>query len=123
MAIATRSTLLQGLRCRACGELQPADERYVCAECLGPIEPEYELDRSRAEDLRAEIAEGPRTLWRYAPLLPVRDAVGDSPVGWTPLIPAPRLSAVSPVGWTPLIPAPRLSAALGITHLYVKDDT
>ena len=106
MAIATRSTLLQGLRCRACGELQPADERYVCAECLGPIEPEYELDRSRAEDLRADIAEGPRTLWRYAPLLPVRDAVGDSPVGWTPLIPAPRLGA-----------------ALGITHLYVKDDT
>ncbi|TMB61183.1 MAG: threonine synthase [Chloroflexi bacterium] len=86
MAIATRSTLLQGLRCRACGELQPADERYVCAECLGPIEPEYDLDRSRAEDLRAEITEGPRTLWRYAPLLPVRDAVGDSPVGWTPLI-------------------------------------
>src|SRR5256886_5410670 len=106
MAIATRSTLLQGLRCRACGELQPADERYVCAECLGPIEPEYDLDRSRAEDLRAEITEGPRTLWRYAPLLPVRDAVGDSPVGWTPLIPAPRLGA-----------------ALGITHLYIKDDS
>ena len=59
MAIATRSTLLQGLRCRACGELQPADERYVCAECLGPIEPEYDLDRSRAEDLRAEIMAAP----------------------------------------------------------------
>src|SRR5438094_3099495 len=106
MAIATRSTLLQGLRCRACGELQPADERYVCAECLGPIEPEYDLDRSRAEDLRAEITEGPRTLWRYAPLLPVRDAVGDSPVGWTPLIPAPRLGA-----------------AIGIERLLLKDDT
>ena len=36
-------TALRGLRCRACAALQPADERYVCGECLGPIEPEYDL--------------------------------------------------------------------------------
>ena len=34
---------LRGLRCRACHVLQPADERYVCGECYGPIEPEYDL--------------------------------------------------------------------------------
>jgi threonine synthase len=27
------------------------------------------------------------------------------------------------VGWTPLYPAPRLAAALGLKHLWVKDDT
>jgi threonine synthase len=106
MAILLRPTLLNGLRCRACGVLQAADERYVCAECLGPIEPEYALERSQARELRARIADGPRTLWRYAPLLPVAAPIDESAAGWTPLLAAPRLGA-----------------ALGIERLYLKDDT
>src|ERR1043165_9974947 len=35
MAIATQTTLLQGLRCRACGQLQPLADRYVCEPRLG----------------------------------------------------------------------------------------
>ncbi|HEY6959953.1 MAG TPA: threonine synthase [Candidatus Limnocylindria bacterium] len=100
-----RSTLL-GFRCRACHALQPADERYVCGECLGPIEPEYDLAALEPDVLRWEIEQGPRTLWRYAPLLPVRE---------------PR--SHYPVGLTPLIRATRLGAALGIDELYLKDDT
>ena len=99
-------TALRGLRCRACGALQPADERYVCGECLGPIEPEYDLDIFDAETLRVDIERGPASLWRYAPLLPV----------------APPTSHW-PVGWTPLIEAHRLGDALGIKRLYLKDDT
>src|SRR5438876_1056492 len=38
----TSASRLRGLRCRACHVLQPADERYVCGECYGPIEPEYD---------------------------------------------------------------------------------
>src|SRR5712691_3505587 len=102
---ATRS-LLRGLRCRACGALQPADERYVCGACLGPIEPDYALDAIAADDLRSWIERGPRSLWRYAPLLPVAEPATHYPVGWTPLIAAPRLGAV-----------------LGIDQLYLKDDT
>ncbi len=97
---------LQGVRCRACGTLQPADERYVCGECLGPIEPEYDLAAFDRDELRESIARGPRTLWRYAPLLPVR-------------APASHYE----VGWTPLLRAERLGAALGIERLYLKDDT
>src|SRR5207247_6774621 len=97
---------LRGLRCRACGALQPADERYVCAECLGPIEPEYDLDFFETETLRADIERGPASLWRYAPLLPVAAPA----THW-------------PVGWTPLIEAERLGDALGIERLYFKDDT
>ena len=41
--ILKETTALRGLRCRACAALQPADDRYVCGECLGPIEPEYDL--------------------------------------------------------------------------------
>jgi threonine synthase len=52
-------------------------------------------------------------MWRYLPLLPVRAA------------PARRLAqptVLAGVGWTPLLAAPRLAAALGLKHLWVKDD-
>src|SRR5438128_2311099 len=104
--IVTRRTALRGLRCRACGALQPADERYVCADCYGPIAPEYDLASRSAQELRDEIESGPRSLWRYAPLLPVAEPVSHYAVGWTPLVPAPRLAA-----------------AIGVDELYLKDDT
>jgi threonine synthase len=47
------------------------------------------------------------SIWRYKPLLPVE-----------PDAPVPPLQ----IGWTPLYPAPRLGAALGLRHLWVKDD-
>jgi len=97
---------LRGLRCRACHVLQPADERYVCGECYGPIEPEYDLAAFDTESLRAEIERGPLSLWRYAPLLPVA---------------APRGHFA--VGWTPLVEAPRLGAAIGVARLFLKDDS
>ena len=101
-----RSVRLLGLRCRACGVLQPADERYVCGECFGPIEPAYDTEAFDARELRFEIENGPRSLWRYAPLLPVAE---------------PKTHYA--VGWTPLLHAPRLGARLGIERLYLKDDT
>lgn len=101
-----RPPALLGVRCRACGRLQPADERYVCGECFGPIEPEYDLPSLDPTELRAGIANGPRSLWRYAALLPVAEPTAH----W-------------PVGWTPLVHAPRLGARLGIDRLYLKDDT
>src|SRR5919201_2955586 len=100
------SRTLRGLRCRACGTLQPADERYVCAECYGPIEPEYDLTALDATELRAEIERGPASLWRYAALLPVREHASHYAVGWTPLLEAPRLGA-----------------AIGVPRLYLKDDS
>ncbi len=97
---------LKGLRCRACGALQPADERYICGECLGPVEPEYDLAAFDPPTLRWEIEHGPRSLWRYAPLLPVTEP-----------------STHYAVGWTPLLPASRLGGAIGVERLYLKDDT
>ncbi|MDO8506937.1 MAG: threonine synthase [Candidatus Limnocylindria bacterium] len=86
--------------------LQPADERYVCGECFGPIEPAYDLESLDRAALRREIEQGPRSLWRYASFLPVAEPVSHYPVGWTPLIQAPRLGA-----------------AIGVEQLYLKDDT
>ena len=53
---------LLGLRCRACHALQPADERYICGECYGPIEPEYDLASFDTTARRDEIATALHTL-------------------------------------------------------------
>lgn len=97
---------INGLRCRSCGVLQPRDERFVCEHCLGAVEPEYDLASLAEGGLRELIERGPRTLWRYAPLLPC----------------APPARGLA-VGWTPLTQAPRLGDALGIDDLWLKDDT
>lgn len=106
MTTITIADHVQGLRCRSCGALQPRDERYVCERCLGAVEPEYDLPSLGASDLRSRVEQGPRTIWRYAPLLPCAE-------------PAQRLE----VGWTPLIPAPRLGKAIGVDDLWLKDDS
>src|SRR5438309_2465385 len=102
----TSASRLRGLRCRACHVLQPADDRYVCGDCYGPIEPEYDLASFDTESLRDEIERGPLSLWRYAPLLPVAQPRGHFAVGWTPLVEAPRLGA-----------------AIGVARLFLKDDS
>src|SRR5437762_6031904 len=101
-----RASRLRGLRCRACHALAPADERYICAECYGPIEPEYDLASFDTKALRDQIEGGPLSLWRYAPLLPVAAPGGHFTVGWTPLVEASRLGA-----------------AIGVARLLVKDDS
>src|SRR5207248_4122002 len=95
-----------GLRCRVCGEGYPLDPVHVCERCFGPLEVAYD-DAALARDLtRERIAAGPPTLWRYKPLLPIAST---SPID---------LGA----GWTPLLRAERLGRALGLDHLYIKND-
>jgi threonine synthase len=92
-----------GLHCANCGDAYPLEARYACDRCFGPVEPAYDTAALRRELTRERIERGPRTLWRYADLLPVTPAAGSLPVGCTPLLPAPRLAAT-----------------LGLRELYVK---
>jgi threonine synthase len=95
------------LRCRECGGEVPAGPVYVCERCFGPLEAVYDLDALRRLPLRERIEGGPRSIWRYADLLPVDyDPVVD----------------LSP-GMTPLAAAPRLGQALGLRRLYLKNDS
>ena len=98
---------VSGLRCRECGRTYPAEALHVCDFCFGPLEVTYDYDRVAAHMTRERIAAGPRTIWRYADLLPVADA---APVD---------LGA----GFTPLVRADRLAAELGLSDLWIKDDT
>ena len=96
-----------GLRCRECGREFPAEALHVCDYCFGPLEVAYDYERIAATTSRDRIAAGPRTIWRYADLLPVDDV---APVD---------LGA----GFTPLVRADRLAAELGLGELWIKDDT
>ena len=96
-----------GLRCRECGAAYAAEARYSCDECFGPLEVAYDLKAAKGVVTRERIAAGPNSLWRYKDLLP---AVGDNPVD---------LGG----GWTPLRKADRLAEVLGLSELWLKDDT
>jgi threonine synthase len=79
----------------------------VCELCFGPLEVAYDYDAVKAVVSRESIAAGPRSLWRYKPLLPIEaDHVVDTHTGFTPLVKADNLGR-----------------ALGLRNLYVKNDT
>lgn len=95
------------LRCRQCGAQFPESPQYVCDECFGPLETLYDYEAIRGQISREQIARGPRSIWRYAALLPAeRDARVD-------------LHA----GFTPLVRAEHLGRRLGLRNLYIKNDT
>ena len=62
------------LRCRVCETQYALDPIGVCARCFGPLDPVYDRDEQRRTVTRESIAAGPRSIWRYAPLLPVAAA-------------------------------------------------
>ena len=107
-APAAPASAADSLRCRNCGARFPLGPVHACAECFGPLEVGYDADLlSRVT--RARIEAGPRSIWRYAGLLPV----GQDPAGRVTLDP----------GFTPLVRADRLAAELGMRALWVKDDS
>jgi len=98
---------VRSLRCRECGAEYGAGALYACEFCFGPLECVYDYGHIADRIDRAAVERGPKSLWRYAALLPV-DAVPRANLG---------------TGYTPLVKAERLGAELGLPKLYVKDDT
>lgn len=98
---------VMGLRCRECHRSYPVAASHVCEYCFGPLEVAYDYEAIAASVTRESISSGPPTLWRYRELLPIEGE------------PAVDLGA----GWTPLLRARRLGGALGLSHLYLKNDT
>lgn len=94
-----------GLICRECSAEYGLGAAYACMECFGPLEIRYEFGNVTREQIEA----GPTSLWRYAPLLPVSAATAAEP-------------NLNP-GWTRLLRSNNLAAELGMTSLWVKDDS
>ena len=98
---------VEGLRCRECSRSYPAEALHVCEWCFGPLEVAYDYEAIAATVSRERVAAGPKTIWRYADLLPA-SARGAVDLG---------------AGLTPLLRADRLAAELGLSELWLKNDT
>ena len=97
--------MLVGLQCHLCKTPFPATASYVCEKCLGPLEPVYDYDAIHLS--RADIERRPKNLWRYRELLPI---TGEPRTGFNS-------------GFTPLVRCDRLAERLGVSELYIKDDS
>jgi threonine synthase len=93
------------LVCRECGGEQPLGPFYACPDCFGPLEVGYDFSTVTREQIEA----GPKNIWRYAGLLPVRPDIATIPN--------------TEPGFTRLIRADNLARELGIKTLWVKDDS
>lgn len=102
------SPRLKGLKCRECSATYEIAPKHVCEMCFGPLEVDYDYDVIRQSISRESIQRGPYSIWRYADLLPAENA-------------ANRVDLE--VGFTPLLKADRLAKALGLKHLYIKNDS
>jgi len=95
---------LVALECSACGKkYDPSIEQHLCT-CGKPLLVRYDLNRARATLTLGNLKSRPRTLWRYAEVLP-----NDPPISLGE-------------GMTALIHAERLGATMGLKHLFVKDE-
>jgi threonine synthase len=104
----TPSSTLTALQCSRCTtQLQPDAVHNLCPDCAAPLLARYDLEAARTTMTINALATRPTTLWRYAELLPVRDA-------------AHRLGFGE--GMTPLHALDKLGGELGVPGLLVKDD-
>ncbi|HMD71352.1 MAG TPA: threonine synthase [Bryobacteraceae bacterium] len=94
------------LECSVCHNTLDAGVPANLCTCGGPLLVRYDLDRIRHRWRRREVANGPSSMWRYAPLLP----------------PADESIVTLGEGWTPLIRTERLGARIGAGELWVKDE-
>jgi threonine synthase len=98
------ATNIVELECSACGKkYDAATEQHLCT-CGKPLLARYDLRNAAATLTLEALKSRPRTLWRYAEVLP-----NDPPVSLGE-------------GLTPLVHAKRLGAGMGLERLYVKDE-
>ena len=95
-------SLATSLRCIDCETTLPLGYTLQCPRCSGLLELLYDADRLQKEGPSIFTGGG---LWRYAPVLPIRD-------------PAHRISLGE--GQTPLLDCPRLGKRIGVRRLVVK---
>jgi threonine synthase len=95
------------LECSECGRTREAGRPHNLCECGGPLLVRHDLDALRHAWARESLTNARADMWRYAPVLPVRDATNIVSLG---------------EGLTPLIRTSRLGARLGASDLWVKDE-
>lgn len=100
-------TTVTHLECSQCGKRREAGEVHNLCECGGPLLVRYDLEKTKKTWSRDAVKNGPTSMWRYAPVLPVRDEASIVSLG---------------EGMTPLLRTDRLGQSLGASDLWVKDE-
>ena len=97
-------TTVTHLECSKCGERHSYEKLQNLCACGGPFLARYDLAKAARTLTREALKSRPANMWRYAEVLPAREAVSLGE------------------GMTPLIHARRLGARMGLDALYVKDE-
>jgi len=104
----SQSALLQ-LECLECGKgFNPDKLQTFCPDCSGPLLAVYDLASARVTLTRVSLAQRPTGLWRWNEILPVR---------------APAFHLTLGEADTPLLKASNLGERLGLSELYIKDES
>jgi threonine synthase len=97
------------LECAACGLGHEARQlQNLCRECGKPLLVRYDLERAAAQLTKESLRGRQADLWRYREVLPVAHAENIVSLG---------------EGWTPLLRVERLGRQLGLSDLYIKDES
>jgi threonine synthase len=106
----TRSCATE-LVCHRCENHYPlSDTVFACPDCGKGLDVAYDYERAAGHFKEIPSSERPQNIWHFEELLPIVDASAQARVG--------RYA-----GYTPLIHADRLGAELGLSNLYLKDDS
>jgi len=109
------------LECSACGKKYDASiEQHLCT-CGKPLLARYDLRRAAATLTLESLKTRPRTLWRYAEVLPNDPAVSLGE-GMTALVHAERLGASIVCGQGGVCGKGGRCGKGGLQRLYVKDE-
>jgi threonine synthase len=97
------------LECSGCGLLYSYSEIHTyCPECQSPLLAKYDLEAVRQHVDRDAIRHRLYKMWRWHELLPVKDPENIVTLG---------------EGDTPLLRIPRIGGELGLSNLFVKDES
>lgn len=109
IATSKRRSFLLNLECSKCGKGYSSDQiQTFCAGCQSPLLARYDLDTAREHVDRDELRHRSSGMWRWHELLPVKDPLNFVYLG---------------EGDTALLEVPNLGKSLGLTNLFVKDES
>ena len=92
-----------------CGApVRSRSERHHLCDCGAPLLARYDLAAAARAWSRDSLAAREPSMWRYRELMPLLE--GEAPV-------------TLGEGWTPMMHTKRLGAAVGMSELYVKDES
>jgi len=98
------ATTITHLECSRCRKTHAHEKLQNLCECGGPLLARYDLKAAGRGLTREALRSRPATMWRYAEVLPAREAVSLGE------------------GMTPLVAATRLGRGMGLEALSIKDE-